>query len=259
MGYRIGIDTGGTFTDFAVFHEESGRLLIHKIPSDRGREAEAILRGLQTVMAQHGIQPQDISFIGHGTTVGTNALLEATGARVGLLITAGFRGIYEVGEQSRGSGAVIYDLFFEKPKPLVRPRYVAEIPERVLHTGEVLQPLDEAVARERIQALVDGGVEALAVCFLFSFRNPAHERQLKQLIEREFPGLDVSLSSEVAPQIRGYYRMSTTVVNAYLNPRMQAYLQELEKRLYAAGVVTPQRYVMISNGGLLRFGKAGTR
>ena len=256
---RIGVDTGGTFTDFVVLDEDRGTLEVFKVPSTRPDQADAIMGGLADFLSRSGDPAEAIRFFGHGTTVGTNAILEANGARTGLVVTEGFRGIYEVGEQARGHGSVIYDLFFEKPRALVPARLTEEVRERVGSHGEVLASIDEESARNAIEQLVRHGVESVAICFLFSFRHPEHERRVRQLFEEVAPHVNVSISSEIAPEIREYYRMSTTVVNAYLNPLLGRYVRSLDDRLHGLGVRTDQRYIIRSNGGVASFDTARNR
>jgi N-methylhydantoinase A len=200
-----------------------------------------------------------VVFFSHGTTVGTNALLEGKGARTGLVVTEGFRGVYEVGEQSRPYGASMYDLFYDKPAPLVPPRLTEEVRERVLFDGTVHVAFDEGSAREAIRRLAFHEVESVAVCCLYAFRNAAHEQRIGALFAELAPHIDVSLSSDVAPEIREYYRLSTAVVNAYLNPLVRRYIEALDARLRDEGVTTNQTYVMRSNGGVSTFDGAATR
>jgi N-methylhydantoinase A len=256
---RIAVDTGGTFTDFVVLDESTGALDAFKVPSTRGSEADGIVGGLQAHLQRRGATGGDVAFFSHGTTVGTNALLEENGARTGLLVTRGFRGVFEVGEQSRPYGATTYDLFFKHPLPLVPGRLTQEVSERVLFDGSVLEPLDEAQALVAIRTLLRRGVTSIAVAFLFSFRFAEHERRVGELIAREAPDVNVSLSCDVAPQIREYYRMSTTVVNAYLNPKVEHYVEALDMRLSAQGCSERQRYIMRSNGGVATFSAAKQR
>jgi len=256
---RVAVDTGGTFTDFVVLDETTGKLDVFKVPSTRGSEADGIIFGLRDYLTRSGSRPEDVVFFSHGTTVGTNAILEENGARTGLLVTEGFRGIYEVGEQSRPYGSTTYDLFFERPRPLVAARLTEEVVERVLFDGSVLVAFDEESAREAIRRLVVHGVESVAVCFLFSFRNPDHERRVGALFSELAPHINVSLSSDVAPQIREYYRLSTTVVNAYLNPLLERYIQALDARLRELGCGGQQHYIMRSNGGVASFEAAAKR
>jgi N-methylhydantoinase A len=252
LKYRVTVDTGGTFSDFVFFNEDTGALTITKVPSTPAEPFQAVLNGVRELIDQ-GVSGGDISFFCHGTTVGTNALLEEKGARTGLLVTEGFRGIYEVMEQTRGYGPATYDLFFEKPRLLAPPFFTEEIPERVDFRGNVLRSMDVEAGREAIRRLQKKGVQSVAVCFLFSFLNPAHELKIKELFGREFPEARLSLSCEVLPQIREFYRMSTTVINAYIQPVMASYLSRLESRMRDLGVITPKLYIMQSNGGVSTF------
>ncbi|HXG49936.1 MAG TPA: hydantoinase/oxoprolinase family protein [candidate division Zixibacteria bacterium] len=250
--YRVTVDTGGTFSDFVFFDESSGEITITKVPSTPREPFQAVLNGVKELL-DRGVAPGDVSFFCHGTTVGTNALLEEKGARTGLLVTEGFRGIYEVMEQTRGYGPATYDLFFEKPKLLATPYYTEEIPERIDFQGRVLKPIDVEASRRAVLNLKKKGVQSVAVCFLFSFLNPVHELAVKEIFAREFPEARLSLSCEVLPQIREFYRMSTTVINAYIAPVMASYLSRLEGKLREMGVSTPKLYIMQSNGGVSTF------
>lgn len=250
--YRVTVDTGGTFSDFVFFNEDTGEITITKVPSTPKEPFQAVLNGVKELVDQ-GVSAADVSFFCHGTTVGTNALLEEKGAKTGLLVTQGFRGIYEVMEQTRGYGPATYDLFFEKPRLLAPPFYTEEIPERVDFRGNVLKPIDVEAAREAVRRLKKKGVTSVAVCFLFSFLNPDHELKLKELFAAEFPEARLSLSYEVLPQIREFYRLSTTVINAYIQPVMASYLGRLETRMREMGVTTPKLYIMQSNGGVSTF------
>ena len=250
--FRVTVDTGGTFSDFVYLDEESGEISVAKIPSTPDDPSRAILAGVQLLL-ERGVRPQDIRFFCHGTTVGTNALLEGKGVKTGLLVTEGFRGVYEVQEQSRPHGAAIFDILYDKPSMLAAPQCTGEARERVSFEGEVLRPLDEAALRETVRRIAREGVESFAVCFLFSFLAPEHERRARAIIAQEAPGLNVSLSSDVAPQIREYYRLSTTVINAYLQPILARYIANLDRRLTSAGVQTPQKFIMQSNGGMATF------
>ncbi len=250
--YRVTVDTGGTFSDFVFFNEDTGEISITKVPSTPKEPFQAVLNGVNELI-ERGVRASDISFFSHGTTVGTNALLEEKGAKTGLLVTEGFRGIYEVMEQTRGYGPATYDLFFEKPRLLAPPYYTEEIPERVDFHGHVLKPIDVEAALQAVRRLKKKGVESVAVCFLFSFLNPAHELKIKEIFAKEFPQARLSLSYEVLPQIREFYRLSTTVINAYIQPVMASYLSRLESRMREIGVTTPKLYIMQSNGGVSTF------
>ncbi|HVI68537.1 MAG TPA: hydantoinase/oxoprolinase family protein, partial [Bradyrhizobium sp.] len=224
--YRVTVDTGGTFSDFVYLNEETGELSIAKLPSTPDDPSRAILAGIEALLATAG-EGADIGYFCHGTTVGTNALLEGKGVRTGLLVTEGFRGIYLVGEQARPYGTAIFDVMYDKPAPLVPPSLTGEVKERVDFRGNVLRDLDETALRETVRELTARNVESIAVCLLFSFLHPAHEARVREIIVEEMPDCSISLSSEVLPQIREYYRLSTTVINAYLQPILARYIAQL--------------------------------
>src|SRR3984893_3129360 len=255
--YRVTVDTGGTFSDFVYLDESTGELSITKLPSTSDDPSRAILAGIETLLAR-GVPASHIGYFCHGTTVGTNALLEGTGARTGLLVTQGFRGIYPVGEQARPYGTAIFDVMYDKPAPLVPQSLTGEVRERVDFRGNVLHELDEAALRESVRELAGQNVESIAVCLLFSFLHPAHEARARDIIVEEMPNCSISLSSEVLPQIREYYRLSTTVINAYLQPILARYIAQLDRRLSGAGIATRRKYVMHSNGGMATLSAAGT-
>jgi N-methylhydantoinase A len=256
--YRVTVDTGGTFSDFVCLDEDTGEISIAKLPATPDDPSRAILNGVEALCAD-GVRPEDIGFFCHGTTVGTNALLERKGVRTGLLVTEGFRGIYEVGEQARPYGPAIFDVMYDKP-PMLAPRSLTgEVRERVDFRGEVLLPLDEEALRSTLRAMAPQEPASIAVCLLFSFLYPQHEQRVGAIVAEELPRCSVSLSSNVLPQIREYYRLSTTVINAYLQPILKHYIGNLDRRLAAAGVATPQKYVMQSNGGMSTFKAAARR
>ena len=250
--YRLTVDTGGTFSDFVYWNEETGAIRIAKLPSTPDDPSRAILAGVQVLLDQ-GVAPADIAYFCHGTTVGTNALLEGKGVKTGLLVTKGFRGIYEVAEQCRPHGSAIFDIFYDRPPLLVPASLTGEVVERVSAKGEILLALDEAALRATLRELRCEGPEAIAVCLLFSFLAPEHEERVRAIIAEEIPDCAVSLSSDIVPQIREYYRLSTTVINAYLEPILARYIGNLEKRLSSAGLTTRQKYIMQSNGGMATF------
>src|SRR5580658_9702676 len=250
--YRVAVDTGGTFSDFVYLNEVTGAVSITKIPSTPDDPSRAILQGIERLIAP-GVPAADVNYFCHGTTVGTNALLEGKGVRTGLLVTEGFRGIYEVAEQARPYGTAIFDVMYDKPVPLVPPSLTGEVRERVDFRGNVLVSLHEAALRATLRGLKVQGIESLAVCLLFSFLHPQHEACVGEIAREEMPGCNVSLSSEILPQIREYYRLSTTVINAYLQPILARYVANLDRRLTGAGVTTRQKYIMQSNGGMSTF------
>src|SRR5215208_6985792 len=256
--YRVTVDTGGTFSDFVYLNEETGEVSISKVPSTPDDPSRAILHGIEMLLAK-AVRADEISYFCHGTTVGTNALLEGKGVATGLLITEGFSAVYPVGEQARPYGAAIFDVMYDKPSLLVKPSATGEVKERVDFRGSVLRELDEAALRQTLRKLKEQKVESIAVCLLFSFLHPQHEQRVAEIIKEEMPGCAISLSSEILPQIREYYRLSTTVINAYLQPILAHYIAQLEQRLTGAGIHTRQKYIMQSNGGMSTFDGAARR
>ena len=256
--YRVTVDTGGTFSDFVHLNEQTGEISIAKIPSTPDDPSRAILAGIEALLAMV-TGADEIGYFCHGTTVGTNALLEGKGVRTGLLVTEGFRGIYPVGEQARPYGTAIFDVMYDKPAPLVPARRTGEVKERIDFRGDVLRTLDEAALRDTVRELKAQNIESIAVCLLFSFLHPEHEARVRDIVLEEIPGCSVSLSCEVLPQIREYYRLSTTVINAYLQPILARYIAQLDQRLSGAGIATRQKYIMQSNGGMATFAAAARR
>ncbi len=250
--FRLTVDTGGTFSDFVYFDEAAGAISVGKIPSTPDDPSRAILQGVEALIAK-AVSPSQIQYFCHGTTVGTNALLEGKGVKTALLITKGFRGIYEVAEQARPHGAAIFDIDYNRPAMLAPPSLTIEVEERVAFDGTVLTPLNEPALRGALRALAPQKPDSVAVCLLFSFLHPAHERRVRDIVQDELPGCSVSLSCEISPQIREYYRLSTTVINAYLQPILSHYVSRLDGRLEGAGVRTSQSYIMQSNGGMATF------
>ena len=256
--YRVTVDTGGTFSDFVHLNDETREVTISKVPSTPDDPSRAILAGIELLLAK-GVAAADIGFFCHGTTVGTNALLEGKGVKTGLLVTEGFRGVYPVGEQARPYGAAIFDVMYDKPVLLVPQSLTGEVKERVDYQGQVLRELDEAALRETLRVLAAHKIESIAVCLLFSFLRPWHETRVGEIVREELPGCSVSLSCEVVPQIREYHRLSTTVINAYLQPILARYIANLDRRLTQTGVATRQKYIMQSNGGMAPFAAAARK
>jgi N-methylhydantoinase A len=251
--YRLGVDVGGTHTDLVLLDTASGELLVEKVSSTPKNPALGVLDGVARFVAR-GVAPGAIEFFAHGTTITTNALLEMRGAKVGLLITKGFRAVQEVQNQARDGN--LFDYFYQKPQPIAPQSLTKDIPERSDYAGNVIVPLDREAVRQAARELKDAGVESIAVCYLFSFMNPVHEDVTRALIQEEFPGVNVSLSSEVLPRIREWARLSTTLLNAYLEPVMVSYIAHLNNGLDAVGVRTQQRFLMQSNGGVMPFSAA---
>jgi N-methylhydantoinase A len=251
--YRLGVDVGGTHTDLVLLDTSTGALMVEKVSSTPKNPALGVLNGVGRFIAR-GIAPADIAFFAHGTTITTNALLEMRGAKVGLLITKGYRAVQEVQNQARDGN--LFDYFYAKPRPIAPQSLTKEVPERSDYLGNVLMPLDQAAVRAAARDLKAAGVESIAVCYLFSFMNPAHEETTRRLIHEEFPGVHVSLSSEVLPRIREWARLSTTLLNAYLEPVLVHYIDHLNRGLDDASVGTQQRFLMQSNGGVMPFSAA---
>jgi N-methylhydantoinase A len=251
--YRMGVDVGGTHTDLVLLDTESGAIAVEKVPSTPKNPALGVLNGAGRFLA-NGVAPETIGFFAHGTTITTNALLEMRGAKVGLLITEGFRAIQETQNQARDTNP--FDYFYAKPTPIAPQSLTRDIPERLDFEGNVLTPLDEDAVRRAARELKAEGVASIAVCYLFSYANPAHEARTREILKEEFPEAQVSLSSEVLPRIREWPRMSTTLLNAYLEPVLVHYIAHLAKGLDEAAVTTPQRFLMQSNGGVMPFGAA---
>ena len=245
---QVAVDTGGTFSDF-TYLDESGALQSFKVPSSPAEPERAVIQGL-TKIVDDGVRPDLIDLFIHGTTVGTNTLLQEHGSKTALVITEGFDAIYEVQEQARPYGKEIFNIRYQRPKLLVDRQNVIEIPERIGSKGEVVREIDLDVTRSRLETLKTENISGVAICLLFSFINPDHERAVRRIAEEVLPGVQLTLSSEICPFIREYYRLSTTVINAYLRPKMDRYLSQLDRAISDLGVLTKKRYVMQSNGGV---------
>jgi N-methylhydantoinase A len=248
--YRIGVDVGGTHTDLVLLNSVTGSLTIEKVPSTPANPALAVLDGVGRFIAK-GVDPAAVEFFSHGTTITTNALLQMRGARVGLMISAGYRAIQEVQNQARDGNP--FDYFYKKPEPIAPQSLTREIPGRIDFEGNELIPLDEDIVRRAARELVDTGAESIAICYLFSFMNPTHEDASRKIIEDAFPDIQISTSSQVMPRIREWPRLSTTLMNAYLEPVLVRYILDLANGLDDIGVATPQRFLMQSNGGVMPF------
>lgn len=241
---HLAADIGGTFTDIAVTHR--GALFTCKVPTVPDAPEEGIFRGVRQAMADTGLTPADFSLIVHGTTLATNALIERKGAKTAMLVTDGFRDAVEMAYENRFEQ---YDIFMDKPPPLVPREFRYGVPERVDAKGNVLVPLDENAVAGLIESLRRHGIEAVAIGLMHSYAAPAHERRLADILARDMPDVLVSLSSEVSPEIREYERWSTTAANAYVQPLMSRYLGRLSDKLAEMGFTCPLR-LMTSGGGL---------
>jgi N-methylhydantoinase A/oxoprolinase/acetone carboxylase beta subunit len=248
MGYEIGIDVGGTFID-VVCRGGDGSVRIAKLPTTRDDPSQAVLAALEKARRDWGVPLTEITRFAHGTTAATNAVLERKGARIGLIATEGFRDVLEIGRQMRHQ---MYDLVLrpETPVFLAPGRYRKEVRERLDAQGRVLIPLDDDSVRRAVAELVEVDVQAIAVCLLFSFLDPAHEQRIRAIIAEAHPAMPVSLSSDVDPAFREYERTCVTAFDAYIKPVIADYLANLERGLAAAGVTVPLQ-VMQSRGGLM--------
>ncbi|MSP68431.1 MAG: hydantoinase/oxoprolinase family protein [Alphaproteobacteria bacterium] len=248
VAWRIGVDIGGTFTDFALLEEASGRVFVHKRLTTPADPAEAVLAGIPMVLAEAGAKATDVGAIVHGTTLVTNAVIERKGALTGMLVTAGFKDVLEIGRELRYD---MFDLTQRFPEPLVPRACRAEIGERMRYDGTVATPLDAAEVRAAVLHLVQHErIEALAVCLLHAYANPAHEQAIAALVAAEFPALPVSTSADVWPEMREFERWTTTTVNAYTRPLFDRYLARLEAGLGEIGCAG-RLYIMTSSGGVV--------
>lgn len=253
MVWVIGVDVGGTFTDFHAYEIDRGEARVFKTPSTPGNPAEAILGGLDALCAEAGIKTDTIARLSHGTTVATNALIQRRGAPVALITTEGFRDLLEIGRQIRPK---MYDLKADDPVPLVPRHHRFEIAERVGSKGEVVQALDDAAIATAVEAVRASGVKACAVGLLFAYLNPDHERRIGAALQAALPGVFVSLSSAVQPEFREFERLSTTVLNAYLQPVMSRYLEQLRSGV-TDRAATAALGIYQSSGGLMSVERAG--
>ena len=252
LRYRIGIDVGGTFTDGVLLDDESGAAFTAKVPSTPRDPSLGFFRAFQQLLEEASVSAAMVQYLAHGTTVITNAVFEGSLARTALVTTEGFRDILEIARQNRPS---LYDLQFEKPDPLVPRHLCFGVPERLNPDGSVLIPLDEDIVRLVVAKLREEGVEAVAVCLLHSYANPAHEKRVGAILRAELPDVAVSLSSEVSPEIREFFRTSTTVVNAATQLLATRYFNGIETQLDAEEL-SGRLMVMQGNGGVLTFSAA---
>tara|TARA_Y100000385_G_scaffold215749_1_gene224595 strand:- start:210 stop:2309 length:2100 start_codon:yes stop_codon:yes gene_type:complete len=243
---RVGVDVGGTFTDFVLVDEHRDMIFTGKqltTPTDPGK---AICEGVSRIVSEAGIVMSQLDGIVHGTTLVTNAVIERLGAKVGLITTSGFRDVLEVGHEMRYD---LYDLFLEKPEPLVPRNLRLTVNGRIASTGEILAELDEARVIAACNELISKGVDTIAVCLINAYVNPEHEKRVRDLILADYPDLPVTISTVVAPEIREYERTCTAVANAYVLPLMRRYIDDLQSKLTGLGLDGPLN-VMLSGGGI---------
>jgi N-methylhydantoinase A/oxoprolinase/acetone carboxylase beta subunit len=246
---RLGVDVGGTFTDLIYVDDEGGKILVHKVPTTADDPSQGTVQGIKELTAQAGQDPSALDQVFHGTTIATNIVIEHNGATVGLITTEGYRDILHIARHKKPLNFSNYQDLPWQRYPIVRRRYRLTVPERVLKDGSVLVPLDEEKARAQVRRLKDAGVEAVAVCFLFSFVNPEHEARVAEIVREEFPDAFLSVSSEVLPQYREYERFSTVCLNAFVGPKVSRYVRRLEEQLESMNVKT-KLHLMTSASGV---------
>jgi N-methylhydantoinase A len=242
---RFGVDIGGTFTDI-VLTEPDGTIHVSKVSSTTYEPHRAVIDGMRDLLAASGVAPQAVGEIVHGNTVASNTILQRAGAATGLITTRGFRDVLEIG---RIRTPEMFDLTWEKPVPLVRRRHRLEVTERIGADGAIVEPLDEAGLIAAAGQLVEAGIRSLAICFINSYVNPIHEQRAEELVRQHHPDVSLSVSSRILPEIKEYERTSTTVVNAYLRPVMERYLELLQTGVREIGIAAPL-LVIASNGGV---------
>lgn len=246
-GLKVGVDVGGTFTDVCVYDRRTGDVRIAKVPTNPGDQSESVLAGIQEALAQTGDSAEAIGFVGHGTTVGLNALLERKGASIAFVTTRGFRDVLELARQQRPE---LYNFFAERPAPLA-PRHLRfEVDERTLADGTVAVSVGLKTIRALVPMLRRAKVEAIAIGFINSYRNPQNELRAKEMLEKALPGVPVTCSCEIAQEFREFERFSSAAMNAYLLPRVFHYLTHLAGRLKSEGVRW-QPLIFQSNGAVL--------
>lgn len=247
--FRLGVDIGGTFTDAVLLSEATGETRIAKVPSTPADPSAGFLHAVDRILAAGGTDPAEVSYLVHGTTVATNSLIEGKTPRTAFITTAGFRDLLEIGRQVRPS---LYDVHFEKPRPLVPRNLCFEVRERLDSQGSELEPVDEARVHEIARKLAEEEVVSVAVCFLHAYLNPAHEQRVGELLRAHNRELIVSLSSEVCPEFREYFRATTTIINACVRPVLSRYLKGIERRLRGREMHA-ELLIMQSSGGVLTF------
>jgi 5-oxoprolinase (ATP-hydrolysing)/N-methylhydantoinase A len=245
---RLGVDVGGTFTDLIYVDDETGTVLVHKVPTTPADPSQGTVQGVREVTDEARAAPSELDQVFHGTTIATNIVIEHSGAKVGMLTTEGYRDILHIARHKKPLNFSNYQDLPWQRYPIVRRRYRLPIPERIVKDGSVLVPLDEEKAREQVRRLKEAGVEAVAVCFLFSFVNPEHEQRVAEIVREEFPEAFLSVSSEVLPQYREYERFSTVCLNAYVGPKVAGYVRRLEDELERMQVRTHMHLMTSASG-----------
>jgi len=256
LSYRLGVDVGGTFTDLLVIDEASGRTFRDKVPSTPHDPSQAVIAGARQLCDKAGITPAELSLFLHGTTVATNAVLEHKIARVGLIVTEGYRHILQIARSLVPGGLAAW-IVWPKPVPMAPLEATIEAPERIGADGAIVRPLDEAALRHNLKRLAEEKVEAITVCLINSYMNPVHERRIAEICAEELPGLPVSLSADILPEMQEYERALTTVANSAVRPTVSRYVGNLETELANWG--TPAKLSLLrSDGGLMTAAKSRT-
>ena len=245
---RVGVDVGGTFTDLIYVDDEAGVIQVHKLPTTPGDPSRGTVQGIEEVTGEAGESPAGLDAVFHGTTIATNIVIEHSGATVGMITTEGYRDILHIARHKKPLNFSNYQDLPWQRYPVVRRRYRLTVPERITRDGSVLVPLDEDEARAQVRRLREAGVDAVAVCFLFSFVNDAHERRVAEIVHEEFPEAFLSVSSEVLPQYREYERFSTVCLNAYIGPKVATYVSRLQDELNRLGVRTGVHLMTSASG-----------
>ena len=245
---RLGVDVGGTFTDLIYVDDDAGVVQVHKLPTTPDDPSRGTVAGITEVCEGAGTAPAQLDQVFHGTTIATNIVIEHSGATVGMITTEGYRDILHIARHKKPLNFSNYQDLPWQRYPVVRRRYRLTVPERITKDGTVLVPLDEERAREQVRRLKEAGVEAVAVCFLFSFVNPAHEQRVAEIVREEFPQAFLSVSSEVLPQYREYERFSTVCLNAYIGPKVASYVSRLQDELTRLGVRTGVHLMTSASG-----------
>ena len=256
--YRIGIDVGGTFTDVILVNTKSHKVIAIKVPTTPSDPSVGVINGIQRVFKESNIEGKQVSFVGLGTTIATNLLVEGNVAKAGLLTTKGFRDSLEIRRSSRHDRADLYDMLFVNPPPLIRRQLRREIDERTLYDGSILKKIDEDQVIKEVDYLVQQGVESIAICFIHSYINETNENRVAELIRDRYPHLFVTTSLSVNPEIFEYERSSTTAINALLGPKCEKYLSSLDGRIQQENI-SVGIYLMQSNGGLTRPNEAAQK
>lgn len=247
MKYRIGVDTGGTFTDVALIAEDTGDILVTKVPSTPENSAIGVMDGVKQILSENNIPTDNVSFFTHGSTVATNTLLERKGAKTALITTKGFKDILEIGRQTRPD---LYNFRARRPEPLIPRNLRWEIDERINAQGKITKDFHREEINNIIEMIREDNIESLVICLINSFLNDENEVKLKDMLAEEFPDLSITISADILPEIKEYERTSTVTVNGYVMPKMNFYLRNLEKSIKDYGIPS-ELYIMQSNGGII--------